>query len=63
MTYEYIIYKDRYFVPRAPSMCEARERNEIFLEHLGVEPFIVSPLEWELLSVKVETLTFEVPNV
>jgi len=63
MTYTYIKYKDIYYVPRMPSLCEAREREEIFVKEFGVEPFIVGPFEWELLSTKFEMLTFEVKNV
>ena len=63
MTYTYIIYNDIYYVPRMPSLCEAREREEIFVKEFGVEPFIVGPFEWELLSTKFEMLTFEVKNV
>jgi hypothetical protein len=54
MTYEYIVYKDIYYVPRAPSLCEARERDEFFKKHFEVEPMIVGPFEWEILSTKME---------
>ena len=63
MTYAYIKYKDIYYVPRMPSLCEAREREEIFVKEFGVEPFIVGPFEWELLSTKFEMLTLEVSDV
>jgi hypothetical protein len=46
-----------------PSLCEAREREEIFVEKFGVEPFIVGPFEWELLSTKYEMLTLEADDV
>jgi len=42
--------KDFYYVPRAPSLCEARTRASIFMKHIGVEPLIVNPQTWELLS-------------
>ena len=63
MTYAYIKYKDIYYVPRMPSLCEAREREEIFVKEFGVEPFIVGPFEWDLLSTKFEMLTLEVSDV
>jgi len=63
MTYEFIIYKDRYYVPRAPSMCEARERNEAFKKHFETEPLIVGPFEWEMLSQKTAVLTLHASNV
>ena len=63
MTYEFIIYKDVYYVPRAPSICEARKRSEMFQKHLDVETMIVGPLEWEMLSQKYNVLTFHAPNV
>ena len=56
MNYEYIIYNEHYYVPRAPSFCVARERQEVFFEEFGVEPLIVSPHEWELLSSKMKIL-------
>jgi hypothetical protein len=63
MTYEYIIHNEHYYVPRAPSFCVARERQETFFEELGVEPLIVSPHEWELLSSKMEVLLLEHSDV
>ena len=48
--YIYDDNKDFYYVPRAPSLCEARTRASIFMKHLGVEPLIVNPQTWELLS-------------
>ena len=63
MTYEFIIYRESYYVPRAPSLCEARARQEAFIEHFNTEPVIVSPLEWELLLTKTNVLTFHAPNV
>jgi len=42
--------KDFYYVPRAPSLCEARTRASIFMKHIGVEPLIVNHQTWELLS-------------
>jgi hypothetical protein len=63
MTYAYVKYKDIYYVPRAPSICEARRRSEYFKKHLDVEPMIVGPFEWELLATKFEMLTLEVKDV
>ena len=52
MKHEYIYddNKEFYYVPRAPSLCEARTRASIFMKHLGIEPLIVNPQTWELLS-------------
>ena len=63
MSYEFIIYKENYYVLRAPSLCEARARQEAFEKHFNVEPVIVSPLEWELLTIKSKVLRLEVPDV
>lgn len=63
MTYEFIIYNDHYYVPRAPSLCEARERSKEFKKRFDVEPMIVSPLEWELLTTKFTILTLHVSDV
>ena len=63
MSYDFIIYKDNYYVPRLPSLCEARARQEAFMENFNTEPIIVSPLEWELLLTKANVLTFHAPNV
>jgi len=63
MTYEFIIYNNHYYVPRAPSLCYARARQEAFMEHFEVEPVIISPLEWELLCTKTAVLTLHAPNV
>lgn len=63
MTYAYIFHNNIYYVPRMPSLCEAREREEIFVKEFGDEPFIVGPFEWELLSTKFEMLTLEVSDV
>jgi len=48
--YAYIKKDGTYFVPRAPSFCMARERNDKFKSQLNVEPLIVNPREWELLT-------------
>ena len=63
MTYIYIVHNDIYYVPRMPSLCEARAREEIFVKEFGDEPFIVGPFEWEILSTKFEMLTLEVSDV
>ena len=51
MTYEYIYdeSKDWYYVPRAPSLCEAKTRASIFRKHFGDEPLILSPQAWEVI--------------
>ena len=48
--YIYDEQKDIFYVPRAPSLCEARTRASIFMKHFGIEPLIVNPQTWELLS-------------
>ena len=48
--YAYVFKDGTYFVPRAPSFCMARERNDKFKSQLNVEPLIVNPREWELLT-------------
>ena len=48
--YSYILKNGTYFVPRAPTFCMARERNDKFKSQLNVEPLIVNPREWELLT-------------
>jgi len=63
MTYIYIKYNDTYYVPRMPSLCEARERHEVFVEEFGQEPFIIGPFEWDLLSSKFESLSLKVGDV
>ena len=52
MTYEYIYdeSKNWYYVPRAPSVCEARTRSSIFQNHFGDEPLIVSPEVWQMMK-------------
>lgn len=52
MTYEYIHdeSKNWYYVPRAPSLCEARTRSSIFQKHFGDEPLIVTPMVWEMMK-------------
>tara|TARA_R100000388_G_C7225596_1_gene151540 strand:+ start:453 stop:659 length:207 start_codon:yes stop_codon:yes gene_type:complete len=47
--YIYDDEKNYYYVPRAPSLCEARTRASIFMKHFGAEPLIVNPQTWELL--------------
>ena len=48
--YAYVFKEGTYFVPRAPSFCMARERKSKFKSQLNVEPLIVNPREWELLT-------------
>jgi len=54
MKHEYIYDNNRefYYVPRAPSFCEAKTRASIFLKHFGDEPLIVNPEAWEKLTEK-----------
>ena len=63
MKYEFIIYKQFYYVPRLPSLCEARERNEVFIEHFNVEPLIVGDVEWNIMTDKLTVTTLHVGNV
>lgn len=51
MTYEYILdeKKNFYYVPRAPSLCEARERESLFMKYFGETPLIASPQLWTFL--------------
>lgn len=63
MTYAYVKYNDIYYVPRMPSLCEARAREEIFVKEFGEEPLIVGPFEWEILTIKFEMLTLQVSDV
>ena len=62
-SYVYIKHNGVHYVPRMTSLCEAREREEIFVEAFGEEAFIIGPFEWEILSTKFEWLTLEVENV
>ena len=57
--YIYDDIKEYYYVPRAPSLCEARTRASIFMKHLGVEPLIVNPQTWELLTSKFKIKLLE----
>lgn len=50
--YIYDEEKEYYYVPRAPSLCEARTRASIFQKHFGDEPLIVDPQTWEILASK-----------
>lgn len=50
--YIYDDIKEYYYVPRAPSLCEARTRASIFKKHFGDEPLIVNPQTWEILIAK-----------
>jgi len=61
--YAYVIKDKNYFVPRAASFCQARERNAVFLEQLGVQPLIVSPFEWNIISSTNQVLYLEVDDV
>jgi len=57
--YIYDQQREFYYVPRAPSLCEARTRASIFMKHLGVEPLIVNPQTWELLCLEFKTKFLE----
>lgn len=58
MKYAYVKKGEYYYVPRAPSFCQARERNNLFESKMGVEPLIVGLAEWNMLTLteKVEYL-------
>ena len=62
-TYVYIAYKDTIYVPRAPSLCEARERDEFLEDKFNKDIMIVGPFEWEILSGKFGWETIEVDDV
>jgi hypothetical protein len=61
--YAYVLKDGTYFVPRAPSFCIARERNDKFKSKLNVEPLIVNPREWELLTKNNSVEYFETKDV
>lgn len=63
MNYDFIIYKDNYYVPRLPSLCEARERNEVFKQQFNVEPLIVGDFEWHYLCERYNVTTLTVKHV
>lgn len=62
MSWEYVRNSElnTYYVPRASSLCEARDREAAFKKAFGEEinVFIVSPFEWKIIEDrgKVETL-------
>tara|TARA_R100000734_G_C3310990_1_gene101796 strand:- start:657 stop:845 length:189 start_codon:yes stop_codon:yes gene_type:complete len=62
MRYEYIFHEKRkvYYVPRAPSLCAARERGVLFEKYLGDSPVIISPLDWEILLKEFKIKYLEV---
>ena len=61
MKYSYIIdEKGFYYVPRPNSVCGGQARHRAFKEALQVEPAIISPTAWELLSLRYEVKTLEV---
>ena len=61
MKYAYIIdEKGFYYVPRPNSVCGGQVRHQAFKEVLQVEPAIISPTAWELLSLRYEVKTLEV---
>ncbi len=51
MIYEYIFCEEAncYYVPRASSMCAARQRDSLFQKYLGESPVIISPMDWDIL--------------
>lgn len=60
MKYAYIIDdKGYYYVPRPNSVCAGQKRHEVFKQKLEVEPAIISPTAWELLSLRYETKILE----
>ena len=64
MTYEYIYdeKKNFYYTPRLPSLCEARQRESLFMKYLGESPLIASPQLWIFLikEHKIKYLNLEV---
>ena len=62
MIYEYIFYEERncYYVPRASSMCAARQRDSLFQKYLGESPVIISPMDWDILLKKFKIKYLEV---
>ena len=62
-TYVFIQYKGIIYVPRAPSLCEAREREKFLEDKFDKDVMIVGPFEWEMLSGKMGFETIEVEGV
>ena len=62
-TYVFIQYKGIIYVPRAPSLCEAREREKFLEDKFDKDVMIVGPFEWEMLSGKMGFETIEVDGV
>lgn len=61
MKYEYVIdEKGFYYVCRPKTSCEGRARNSVFLDKLGVEPTIISPSVWKLMTGRLEVKVLEV---
>jgi hypothetical protein len=63
ITYVYIPYKDILYVPRAASLCEARERDEFLEDKFDKDVMIVGPFEWEILSGKLGWETIKSDDV
>ena len=57
--YIYDEKRNFYYVPRAPSLCEARTRASIFMKHFGDEPLIASPQLWNILLEKFKVRYLE----
>tara|TARA_R110002167_G_scaffold5660_2_gene26315 strand:+ start:83 stop:355 length:273 start_codon:yes stop_codon:yes gene_type:complete len=62
-TYVYIPHGDILYVPRAPSLCEARERGEFLEGKFDKDVMIVGPFEWEILSGKLGWKTIKPDDV
>ena len=62
-TYVYIPYGDVLYVPRAPSLCEARDREDFLEDKFDKDVMIVSPFEWEMLSGKMGWKTIKSDDV
>mgnify|MGYP003139911201 CR=1 FL=1 len=64
MRYEYIHdeKKNFYYAPRMASMCEARQRESLFMKYFGESPLIASPELWLFLlkEHKIKYLNLEV---
>ena len=62
-TYVYIPYGDILYGPRAPSLCEARDREDFLEDKFNKDVMIVSPFEWEILSGKFGWKTIKSDDV
>lgn len=61
--YVYIPYGDILYVPRAASLCEARDREDFLEDKFDKDVMVVSPFEWEILSGKMGFKTITTDDV